>query len=72
MIKNNRQILDISNVRRPTITEKYTYYYEAKEQSNSGEELTAAIVEIFHKSRQNYGIRKIKHELKKLGMVASR
>lgn len=49
-----------------------TYYYEAKEQSKSEDELTAAIIEVFHKSRQNYGTRKIKHELKKLGMVVSR
>ena len=41
-----------------------TYYYEEKEQSKSEDELTAAIIDIFHKSRQNYGTRKIKHELK--------
>jgi len=41
-----------------------TYYYEEKELSKVDEELTAAIIEIFHKSRQNYGTRKIKHELK--------
>jgi transposase InsO family protein len=49
-----------------------TYYYEAKEQSNAEDELTAAVLEIFRKSRQNYGTRKIKHELEKLGMIASR
>jgi putative transposase len=49
-----------------------TYYYEAKEQSKSEDELTSAIIDIFNKSRQNYGTRKIKHELKKLGIVASR
>lgn len=49
-----------------------TYYYEAKEQSNAEDELAAAILEIFRKSRQNYGTRKIKHELEKLGMIASR
>jgi len=49
-----------------------TYYYEAKEPSKSENELTAAIINIFHKSRQNYGTRKIKHELKKLGIVSSR
>src|SRR4051812_1818737 len=49
-----------------------TYYYEAKEQSKSEDELTAAIIDIFNKCRQNYGTRKIKHELKKLGMVSSR
>jgi transposase InsO family protein len=49
-----------------------TYYYEAKEHANSDDEITAAIIDIFHKSRQNYGTRKITHELKKLGMVSSR
>ena len=46
--------------------------YEAKEKSNAEDELTAAILEIFQKSRKNYGTRKIKHELEKLGMIASR
>jgi putative transposase len=49
-----------------------TYYYEAKEETGSDDELIAAIIDIVHKSRQNYGTRKIKHELKKLGMVSSR
>lgn len=49
-----------------------TYYYEAKEQSRSDAELKAAIIDIFHKSRQNYGTRKINQELKKLGVVSSR
>jgi len=40
-----------------------TYYYEVKEKSNAEDELTAAILEIFQKSRKNYGTRKIKHEL---------
>ncbi|GER71198.1 hypothetical protein BpJC7_25010 [Weizmannia acidilactici] len=49
-----------------------TFYYEAKEQDNSKDELTAAILDIFQKSRHNYGTRKIKHELKKLGIIVSR
>ena len=49
-----------------------TYYYEAKELSKQEDELTAAIIEIFHKSRQNYGTRKIKRELKKKNIIASR
>jgi putative transposase len=48
-----------------------TYYYEAKERS-SEDDLTSTIIEIFHASRQNYGTRKIKFELKKLGHVVSR
>lgn len=49
-----------------------TYYYEAKEQEKTEDELSTAIIEIFHKSRQNYGTRKIKVELKKRGLVVSR
>lgn len=49
-----------------------TYYYEAKEQEKSEDELVAAIIDIFHKNRQNYGTRKIKVELKKRGMDVSR
>jgi transposase InsO family protein len=49
-----------------------TYYYEAKEQTGSVDDLTVHIIDIFYKSRQNYGTRKIKHELKKLGIVSSR
>jgi transposase InsO family protein len=49
-----------------------TYYYEAREQEKSEDELSSAIIEIFHKSRQNYGTRKIKVELKKQGQIVSR
>lgn len=49
-----------------------TFYYETKEQTQSDDELTKSILEIFHKSRQNYGTRKIKPELKKKGILVSR
>lgn len=49
-----------------------TFYYVAKESYNQKDENTAAIIEIFHKSRQNYGTRKIKHELEKIDIIASR
>jgi len=48
-----------------------TYYYEAKERKNE-DDITSDIIEIFHQSRQNYGTRKIKHELKKRGKRVSR
>ncbi len=48
-----------------------TYYYEAKERKNE-DDITLDIIEIFHQSRQNYGTRKIKHELKKRGKRVSR
>jgi putative transposase len=49
-----------------------TYYYEAKEQDKLEDEITEAIIDIFHKSRQNYGTRKIKKELKKRSIIVSR
>jgi putative transposase len=48
-----------------------TYYYEAKERA-SEDDLTSTIIDIFQNSRQNYGTRKIKVELKKLRHQISR
>ncbi|GIO95990.1 hypothetical protein J14TS5_10760 [Paenibacillus lautus] len=48
-----------------------TFYYEAKEQVNENE-VTAAVVEIFHKNRKAYGTRKIKVKLNERGFVVSR
>jgi transposase InsO family protein len=69
--------ITVTNTRYQQCTTSYNSqevpnYYEAKEQAKSDDELTAAIIDIFHKSRQNYGIRKNKLELKKLGIVSSR
>ncbi|CAM3815616.1 hypothetical protein GCM10009865_51960 [Aeromicrobium ponti] len=72
MIKNNRDKYSISAMCEVLQLPRSTYYYETKEQSKSEDELTATVIDIFHKSRQNYGTRKIKHELKKLGIVVSR
>lgn len=49
-----------------------TYYYEAKIRDDQDEELTSLIIDIFKKSRGNYGQRKIKIELKKEGWTVSR
>ena len=51
--------------------QRSTYYYEAKERA-SEDDLTSTIIEIFQNSRQNYGTRKVKVELKKLGHQISR
>ncbi len=51
--------------------QRSTYYYETKERL-SEDEITTKIIEIFHLSRQNYGTRKIKVELKKQGYKVSR
>lgn len=49
-----------------------TYYYEAQIRDNNDEELTTLVVNVFKKSRNIYGQRKIKRELKKLGWKVSR
>jgi putative transposase len=49
-----------------------TYYYESKALKSNDDNLTAHIVRIFHQSRQNYGTRKIKIELKKKKWNVSR
>jgi putative transposase len=48
-----------------------TYYYEAKERTKE-DTITSVVIDIFHASRQNYGTRKIKVELKKRGHIVSR
>ena len=48
-----------------------TYYYEAKQKADESE-LTAAIIDIFKTSRNNYGTRKIKCELAKKDIFVSR
>lgn len=48
-----------------------TYYYEAKERATE-DDITSDVIDIFHTSRQNYGTRKIKVELKKRGLIVSR
>lgn len=45
-----------------------TYYYEAKQKTDASG-LTAAIINIFKASRNNYGTRKIKQELSKKDMI---
>lgn len=48
-----------------------TYYYKAKAKPDETE-LTAAIIDIFKASRNNYGTRKIKVKLKERDIIASR
>ena len=48
-----------------------TYYYESKPKKNESQ-LVTDIVEVFRRSRNNYGTRKIKHELNKMGQQVSR
>ena len=48
-----------------------TYYCEAKSKQDESE-LTANIIDIFKASRNNYGTRKIKSDLKDRNLIASR
>jgi putative transposase len=71
VIKNNQHKYSISALCKVLQIPRGTFYYEAKERK-SEDDVTSAIMEIFHNSRQNYGTRKIKVELKKLGYQVSR
>lgn len=48
-----------------------TYYYESKTKEST-DEITPKVIEIFKSSRNNYGTRKIKIELKKQEIIVSR
>ena len=48
-----------------------TFYYDAKELTNE-DDVTEAIIEIFHSNRKAYGTRKIKVKLEERGIVVSR
>lgn len=48
-----------------------TYYYESKAKEKT-DVITPKVIEIFKVSRNNYGTRKIKVELRKLGYIVSR
>jgi transposase InsO family protein len=71
MIKNNLHKYSTSAMCKVLHLSRSTYYYEAKERP-SEDEITSNVIRIFYASRQNYGTRKIKHELKKLGKIVSR
>ena len=51
-----------------------TYYYELNKQTvdDSEDLISHKVVEIFNANRQCFGTRRIKHELNKLGLKASR
>lgn len=50
---------------------KSTFYYVSKKTGKS-DSFIPHVIEIFKASRKNYGTRKIKHELEKRGIIASR
>lgn len=71
MIKNNLHKYSVSALCKVLQIPKSTYYYEAKQKSDESP-LVNEIVDIFKSSRNNYGTRKIKVELKKRGLQISR
>ncbi|WP_413409526.1 IS3 family transposase [Paenibacillus amylolyticus] len=71
IIQNNRDKYSVSAMCNVLEIAKSTFYHEAKEKPNE-DELTEAIVEIFHKNRKVYGTRKIKAKLQERGLIVSR
>ncbi len=49
-----------------------TYYYESKKIVKTVDDTHKKIIDIFHDSYDNYGTRKIKVELEKIGLIVSR
>jgi len=61
IIQNNRDKYSVSAMCNVLEIAKSTFYHEAKEKPNE-DELTEAIVEIFHNNRKVYGTRKNKSQ----------
>ncbi|MBP1916780.1 putative transposase [Lederbergia galactosidilyticus] len=73
MIRNNTHKYSVSAMCDVLQIPRSTYYYEAKIIDDQEEEkLTKLIKDIFKSSRNNYGQRKIKIELQKMGWQVSR
>lgn len=73
MIRNNTHKYSVSAMCSVLQLPKSTYYYEPKAAPNPDEQkLEDAVIEIFRDSRNNYGTRKIKVELTKCSLLASR
>lgn len=71
MIKANAHKYSVSAMCRVLQVNRSTYYYEAKQKADESD-LADDIKDIFRASRNNYGTRKIKQELKALGKQISR
>ncbi|WP_147635539.1 IS3 family transposase [Risungbinella massiliensis] len=72
VIRNNRHKYSVSAMCEVLQLPRSTYYYEKKNRKSLKDTITSVIVDIFQKSRQTYGTRKIKVELKKRGWIISR
>ncbi|WJM69166.1 IS3 family transposase [Bacillus velezensis] len=71
VVKNNQHKYSISAMCKVLQLPRSTYYYESKERATV-DDMTSDVIDIFQASRQNYGTRKIKVELKKRGHAVSR
>lgn len=71
VIKDNTHKYSVSAVCKFFNVSRSTHYYESKSKKNEIQ-LFTDIVEIFRRRRNNYGTRKIKQELKKMGKQVSR
>lgn len=71
MIKANAHKYSVSAMCKVLQIPRSTYYYEAKQRPDNNI-LNIEIREIFRKSRNNYGTRKIKVELAKKNLIVSR
>ncbi|MGM1050428.1 MAG: IS3 family transposase [Bacillota bacterium] len=71
IIQNNRDKYSVSAMCDVLQIARSTFYYEAKEQPKE-DDVTEAVVEIFHKNRKAYGTRKIKVKLHERGLIVSR
>ncbi|WMM26098.1 IS3 family transposase [Tissierella sp. MB52-C2] len=71
VIKNNAYKYSISAMCKVLQVSRSTYYYESKAKEST-DEVTPKVIDIFKASRNNYGTRKIKVELKKAGYIVSR
>lgn len=71
MIKANAHKYSISAMCKVLKLPRSTYYYESVAKPVN-DEITPKVIEIFKASKNNYGTRKIKVELKKLGYTVSR
>ncbi|WP_442950170.1 IS3 family transposase [Paenibacillus sp. 1-18] len=71
IIQNNRDKYSVSAMCYVLQIARSTFYYEAKEQATE-DDVTEVVVDIFHKKRKAYGMRKIKVKLHERGFVVSR
>jgi transposase InsO family protein len=71
VIRNNIHKYSVSALCKVLQIPRCTYYYEATSKTNESD-LSVAVRDIFLASRNNYGTRKIKVELRKEGLQVSR